>query len=76
MSLFPFGLTVESFPIQSPALRRILLNEPHGICPECGQQVDTGWECTECGFDGRDEAYPPERRATPSPLTEKGKGNG
>lgn len=58
MSLLPFGLTLGDFPIKAKSLRKILLNEPHGICPECGGNVDTGWECIDCLFDGRDEAYP------------------
>lgn len=20
-------------------------------CPECGGELDTGWECNDCGFD-------------------------
>ena len=20
-------------------------------CPECGGELDTGWECNKCGFD-------------------------
>ena len=26
-------------------------------CPECGGELDTGWECNSCGFDARPEAY-------------------
>lgn len=25
-------------------------------CPECGGELDTGWECNKCGFDARPEA--------------------
>lgn len=21
------------------------------ICPKCGGELDTGWECNDCGFD-------------------------
>lgn len=24
-------------------------------CPECGGELDTGWECNDCGFDARPE---------------------
>ena len=28
-------------------------------CIRCGKDaLDTGWECTECGFDNRDFYYP------------------
>lgn len=23
------------------------------ICPQCLGELDTGWECVECGFDAR-----------------------
>lgn len=26
------------------------------ICPECGGELDTGWECTRCGYDAITEA--------------------
>lgn len=22
-------------------------------CPECGGELDTGWECNDCGYDAR-----------------------
>ena len=25
------------------------------ICPECGGELDTGYECNACGFDGQPE---------------------
>jgi hypothetical protein len=25
------------------------------ICPECGGELDTGWECNKCGFDAKPE---------------------
>ncbi len=25
------------------------------LCPECGGNLDTGWECTRCGFDCMNE---------------------
>ena len=44
------------FPRQSPALRRACARE--NICPQCGGELDTGWECNSCQYDARDEAYP------------------
>lgn len=23
------------------------------VCPQCGGELDTGWECNECGFDAQ-----------------------
>lgn len=31
-------------------------------CPACGGQLDTGWECNDCGSDWRELAYPVEQR--------------
>ena len=31
-------------------------------CPQCGGELDTGWECNSCGFDARDDAYSPVMR--------------
>lgn len=32
-------------------------------CVKCGAvALDTGWECTECGFDNRDWYYPKHER--------------
>jgi ribosomal protein L37E len=25
------------------------------LCPECGGELDTGWECNDCGFDAMPE---------------------
>jgi len=27
-------------------------------CPGCGGDLDTGWECNQCGLDWRAWAYP------------------
>ena len=29
-------------------------------CPECGGELDTGYECNDCGFDAT-KLYSPER---------------
>ena len=50
-----------TFPIQSPVLRRFCASHDE-LCPECGGGLDTGWECNDCGYDARDEAYPPYER--------------
>ncbi|WP_176331567.1 hypothetical protein [Burkholderia vietnamiensis] len=43
-----------SFPIKSPALRRHMMRHDM-TCPECGDQMDVGYECNGCGFDGMPE---------------------
>ena len=45
------------FPIadERAAYRRWLIVEREQ-CPECGGVLDTGWECGDCGHDGRVEA--------------------
>jgi hypothetical protein len=48
------------FPVQSPALRRH--HARYDTCPECGYELDTGWECNNCSYDAGDEASPPDRR--------------
>ena len=45
---------VKRYPVKSNAVRRSLIAED--ICPECGGELDTGWECNDCGFDARDIA--------------------
>lgn len=30
-----------------PAERKV----SQDICPKCGGELDTGWECNDCGFD-------------------------
>lgn len=37
-----------------PALDRSLARRD--ICPRCGGELDTGWECNDCGYDAMDEA--------------------
>ena len=34
----------------------------HERCPECGHDLDTGWECNTCGFDAMPEALAIEER--------------
>lgn len=31
--------------------RRDALTTNPNRCPKCGDTLDTGWECTGCGFD-------------------------
>lgn len=52
----------DGFPIKSPALRSHVIRFGDQ-CPECGGDIDTGWECNNCGFDARDIAYKPAIRA-------------
>lgn len=48
------------FPLRIAVLRRACAREDQ--CPECGGQLDTGWECNGCGYDAQDEAYPSAHR--------------
>lgn len=41
--------------INDPGYRKQVVNED--ICPECGGDLDTGWECNDCGYDAKPEAY-------------------
>lgn len=43
------------FPVASPAVRHNLLTED--MCPDCGNDLDTGWECLDCQFDGLVELW-------------------
>lgn len=58
------------FPIRIPILRRLCAKNDK--CPECGSELDTGWECISCGYDAINDAYPPDRRARDKSLTDKG----
>lgn len=58
------------YPIKSPALRRLAAQDDK--CPECGGELDTGWECTVCGYDARDEAYPENQRERDVALRARG----
>lgn len=53
--------TLTKFPATHPIIRRELARDD--ICPECGGDLDTGWECNSCRYDARDLAYPPHERA-------------
>ena len=55
------GMSDVTFPISSPALR-IHYARDLEKCPECGGELDTGWECNSCDYDARDLAYPPSWR--------------
>lgn len=46
-------LPIKFFPIKSKAVRRELVKENY--CPECGGELDTGWECNNCGYDANRE---------------------
>lgn len=45
--------SVKAWPVQSPAVRLTLIKQD--ICPQCGGELDTGWECNDCDFDARPE---------------------
>lgn len=42
------------FPVSVKEHRELLIAEE--TCPECGGELDTGWECNKCGFDAQPEA--------------------
>lgn len=44
------------FPIKGIGLRGYWARRD--VCPECGGDLDTGWECIVCGFDAKPEAQP------------------
>jgi len=48
------------FPVKSPAVRQTLARED--TCPECGGELDTGWECLDCHFDAELLAYSAQER--------------
>jgi len=48
------------YPIDDPFYRVRIVNEANK-CPECAEDLDTGWECSECGYDARSIAYPQGR---------------
>lgn len=47
-----------TFPEQDPKARLALVLED--ICPECGAELDTGWECTnsDCRYDALGKEIP------------------
>ena len=42
------------YPINTKLIRFGLVND-FDICPECGGDFDTGWECNDCNFDAIQE---------------------
>jgi len=49
-----------TYPVKSPAVRAQVAKD--NLCPECGGELDTGWECLDCGFDAQWLAYPENQR--------------
>ena len=45
------------------------LNHEEPVCLLCGGPVDTGWECTECGFDSAPWYCPEGFKAVPEEGT-------
>jgi hypothetical protein len=43
----------------------IRLNDDEPVCQLCGGPCDTGWECTECGYDNRPWYYPEKHKPVP-----------
>ena len=51
MNKTPFGIQT---PTTDKERREFLISE--GKCPECGGELDTGWECNDCGRDFQADA--------------------
>jgi len=49
--VMPFGITTPASQLEH---REILICED--VCPECGGELDTGWQCNSCEFDAHPEA--------------------
>lgn len=46
------GVTPRNFQLHD-VIRWLRIVAVHNdSCPECGGELDTGYECTSCGFDG------------------------
>ena len=56
------------FPIRGIGLRGFWARRD--VCPDCGNDLDTGWECNTCGYDAQLDALPPEPKvqALPTPT--------
>ena len=39
-------------------LAESILKVVQDICPKCGGELDTGWECNDCGGDAQVFLYP------------------
>ena len=52
MATSRFGIS--DFPVKQKEHRELLIAED--CCPECGGELDTGWECNRCDFDAKSEA--------------------
>lgn len=48
----PLGITV--YPVRSRSIRRELVRR-YEKCPDCGRDLDTGFECIECGYQAHVE---------------------
>lgn len=46
------------FPAKSQAVRKQMAKED--CCPQCGGELDTGWECNDCEYDAAILTRPPE----------------
>ena len=48
------------FPEKISARRRYFAR--HDTCPECGHELDTGFECKNCRYDAMKEAEAPQEQ--------------
>jgi hypothetical protein len=50
----PEPLGIRSYPVRSRAIRRELVRR-YDRCPNCGRDLDTGFECTGCDYQAHAE---------------------
>ena len=55
-----------TYPLRYPGIRRACAHDDR--CPECGGELDTGWECNSCGYDAKDEATADLWMGSPMPA--------
>jgi hypothetical protein len=49
------GASMSTYPLQDQ--RERVAAAKNDKCPECGGELDTGWECNDCGFDAMSLAF-------------------
>ncbi len=50
----PQALGITSYPVRSRSVRRELVRR-YEKCPDCGRDLDTGFECLECDYQAHKE---------------------
>lgn len=65
MSYFDSGDRPTRFPVDGIGLRGYWARRD--VCPECGGDLDIGWECNDCGYDAMPDARPDANQEAPKP---------